>query len=204
MKRKVITLTFLAASIILFSQTSKSDVLQYLEKSESVNQEYALTATLKSSSRLFELKEDLTSVIMVIPSGSIVKVTGSDSTYYRVVFEDTEGYIFKKHATINQTPVVIEPVKKQEEATNVQPQQKQDTRLFYLENKYGPDMAAKLRSGKIWRGMTAQMVRDSWGTPLKINKNTGAAIVREEWIYKNAFLYIENNTLVDWGEVKKN
>jgi len=202
MKRKAITLIFLTASIILFSKISKSDVLQDLEKSNPVNQEYALTATLKSSSRLFELKEDLTSVILVIPSGSIVKVTGSDSTYYRVVFEDTEGYIFKKHATINQTPVVMEPVKKEEEVTNVQPQQKQDTRLFYLENKYGPEMAAKLYAGKIWRGMTAQMVRDSWGTPLKINKDTGATIVREEWVFKKAFLYIENNTLVDWSEAK--
>lgn len=204
MKRKVIALIFLAASVALFSQFTKSEVLQDSWKIQPSNQEYALTATLKSSSRLFESKEDLTSVIIVIPSGSIVKITGSDSTYYRVVFGEDEGYIFKKHATINQTPVLVEPVKKQEQVVNNQPVQKQDTRLFYLENKYGPNMAAKLYAGKIWRGMTSQMVRDSWGTPLKINKDMGSSVNREEWVYKKAFLFIENNTLVDWGEAKNN
>ena len=204
MKSKIIAFIFLAASIALSSQFSKSEVLQDPAESYTSNQEYALTATLTSSSRLFESKEDLTSVIIVIPSGSLVKITGSDSTYYRVVFGEDEGYIFKKHATINQTPVVIEPVKKQEQAVNVQPVQKQDTRLFYLENKYGPNMAAKLYAGKIWRGMTAQMVRDSWGTPLKINKDMGSSVNREEWIYNKANLFIENNTLVDWGETKNN
>ena len=29
-------------------------------------------------------------------------------------------------------------------------------------------------------------------------------IVKEEWIYKNTWLYFENNTLVEWGPDKIN
>jgi hypothetical protein len=63
-------------------------------------------------------------------------------------------------------------------------------------------MAVRLATGKIWRGMSADMVRDSWGAPLKINRAIGE-IVKEEWIYKNSWLYIENNTLVEWGPIRK-
>ena len=63
-------------------------------------------------------------------------------------------------------------------------------------------MAARLGAGKIWKGMSAEMVRDSWGSPSKINRVIGNN-VREEWVYRNTWLFIENNTLVDWGPVKQ-
>ena len=206
MKRQLFTLIFLAASTAMYCQTNNSDSISGgMVTNQPATQDMALTATLKSSSRLFEFREDLTSVILVIPTGSIVKVTGSDSTYYRVIYDDTEGYIFKKHATINMAPVVMEPVKKQEQSSNnVQPQQTQVTRLSYLVNKYGPNMGERLYAGKIWRGMSAQMVRDSWGTPLKVNRDAGETIVKEEWAYKKAILLLENNILVDWKEVSNN
>jgi hypothetical protein len=63
-------------------------------------------------------------------------------------------------------------------------------------------MAAKLIAGKIWKGMSSEMVRDSWGKPQKINRVIGNNIIREEWIYKNSWLYIENDSLVEWGPIR--
>jgi hypothetical protein len=60
-----------------------------------------------------------------------------------------------------------------------------------------------LNAGKIWKGMTAEMVRDSWGTPSRINRGSGNNNSQEEWIYKNTWLVIENNTLVEWGPIRK-
>jgi hypothetical protein len=206
MKRQIFTLMFVAASLEVFTQGSDTDILNDLEKSNSTIQEYVLTATLKSSSRLFEVKEDLTSVILVIPVGSVVKIMGSDSAYYHVAFGEDTGYIFKNHAEINKAPVVIEPAKKQPEKVNNTTKEppKQATRLSYLQNKYGPNMADKLYAGKIWRGMTSQMVRDSWGVPLKVNTIAGQTPDKEEWYYNKAVLVIENNILIDWREAKNN
>lgn len=162
----------------------------------------AATATMKSSSRLFSMKDDLTSVILIVPVDSTVTVLGSDSTYYHVVFQDLEGYIFKKHAVLDKTPVAKKTV--QQQANPVQQQQEQEqSRFSYLENKYGTNMAVRLISGKIWKGMNSSMVNDSWGNAQKINRIIDGNIIKEEWTYINTWLYFENNTLLEWGAVKK-
>jgi hypothetical protein len=162
------------------------------------------SATLKNPSRLFATKDDLTSVILIIPADSVVTVLDSDSTYLHVVFEDNEGYIFNRKLVLNKMPVKTQqasvsqvPVQQTQQA----PEQEQ-TRFSYLENKYGTSMAARLISGKIWKGMNSDMVKDSWGLAEKINRVISGNIVKEEWIFRNTWLYFENNTLVEWGPVK--
>jgi hypothetical protein len=189
------------------AQTSKTDVLQDLEKNQSVNQEVKLTAITKASTRLFEEKEDLTTVIMIIPKGSEVNVIGSDSTYFHVIFEENDGYIFRRHAVLNEPTEIPQPViQKKEPAIEAQPavqQEQQGDRFTYLENKYGSGVAAKLIEGKIWKGMTTEMISDSWGKPQKINRVISGNTVKEEWIFKNTWLYIENDMLIEWGPIRK-
>ena len=64
-------------------------------------------------------------------------------------------------------------------------------------------MASRLIAGKIWKGMSGEMVRDSWGKPLKINRVISGNTVKEEWIYKTTWLYIEDDLLMTWGPVQK-
>jgi hypothetical protein len=204
MKKLIFTSLYLFIIITLQAQDSRTAILQNLEKSQPSKQDQQTTATLKSASRLFGAKDDLTSVILIIPIGSVVNVLGSDSTYFKVAFEENEGYIFKHHAIINNNPVKIAASNQQQNQQQVgQPaEQRQVSRFTYLENKYGTNMAARLAAGKIWKGMTAEMVKDSWGSPAKINREIGN-VVKEEWIYRNSWLFIENNTLVEWGPVTR-
>jgi hypothetical protein len=205
MKKILLISGFLFISVIIYSQNNNADILQGLENNRQSNQNTAPTATLKSASRLFGAKDDLTSVILIIPSGSVVKVIGSDSTYLRVIFEDAEGYILKRHALINNTSVDIAPANQSEKAIreNQSEPVEQVSRFSYLENKYGSNIAARLNAGKIWKGMSSDMVIDSWGKPVKINRLFRDGIIREEWIYRNTWLYIENNILVEWGPTRK-
>lgn len=202
MKNPILSTLLLFIFVNVNAQGNRTETLQDLEKNQPSSQEQQITATLKYASRLFESKEDITSVIVIIPAGTVVSVLGSDSTYLKVKSEDNEGYIFKRDATINYTPAEVTPNNQQEnkEQAEQQTDQNQVSRFTYLENKYGTSMAARLAEGKIWKGMTAEMVRDSWGNPAKINRVIGN-IVKEEWIFKNTWLYIENNILVDWGPI---
>ena len=204
MKKLISIICFVFFIVLARAQGNKSDVLQFLEGSNQVKQDQNFTATLKSASRLFSAKDDISSVIVIIPSGTIVNVMGSDSIYLKVSFEDNQGFIYKRDAIINATPVAVTPSVKQESTRQKdQPvEEKQISRFSYLENKYGTSMASLLAAGKIWKGMSGEMVRDSWGSPLKINRLIGNN-VKEEWIYKSTWLYIENNTLVEWGPVKQ-
>ena len=179
----------------------------------SKTQENQSTATLKSASRLFKNPDDLTSVIMVIPVGSQVEVLDSDSIYLKVVYEENEGYIFRRHATLDTPSIPAEKerelkqdfpvVQEQSQVQSRDPDVREKSRFTYLEDKYGTSMAARLNSGKIWRGMNAEMVRDSWGRPDKISREINGNTVREEWTYRTTWLYFENNTLQNWGPVRK-
>jgi hypothetical protein len=205
MKKIFVIILLVTAAFSLKAQTNKVDQLQALEQTQPDNQNITATATLKVSSRLFASKDDLTSVILIIPADSVVEVLDSDSTYLHVIFEDNEGYIFKRQAVLSEVPVnAQESVQSQPEIKGNEPvQEQQQSRLSYLENKYGSNMAARLIAGKIWKGINSDMVKDSWGTPDKINRAVNGNIIKEEWIFKTTWLYFENNTLLEWGPVKK-
>ena len=204
--KKILFLTFL--SVVAFQlqgQTGKADQLQALEQNQNDNQNITATATLKVASRLFATKDDLTTVILIIPADSIVAVLDSDSTYLHVVFEENEGYILRRQAILNEVPVNAQPVIQSRPASQqTEPvQEQQQSRFSYLENKYGSNMANRIFSGKIWKGMNSEMVKDSWGTADKINRIISGNVTKEEWIFRNTWLYFENNTLLEWGPVKK-
>lgn len=210
---------FIFSGILLFvissayPQVTKTDVLNDLEKNQpgqAVDQKTVTTATLKTSTRLFKDKDDLTSVIMVIPQDSVVYVLGSDSTFLNVDFEGNKGYIYSRHAEIN-TPVrvtkpgSVQPAAVQESVNGqeLRPVQKQTiSRFQYLENKYGQSMASRLYEGKIWKGMNAEMVKDSWGSPKKINRVISGNVVKEEWFFGGTWLHFQNSTLTAWGPIK--
>jgi hypothetical protein len=206
MKKVIFVFLFLSLFIAVQAQVNRTEVLQGLEKGQPASQDQSTLAKLRSSGRLFADKNDLTSVILVIPAGDTVEVLGRDSTYLHVAYGQDEGYIYKRQAVMIAAPVINSPVNQPEQVQkSEQPEQQQQevSRFTYLENKYGTSMAVRLNSGKIWRGMTAEMVRDSWGKPIRINRLIRTDVVKEEWIYGNSWLYFENNNLIDWGQIRK-
>jgi hypothetical protein len=205
MKKLKFTILFLTVIFAVQAQAKKTDILQSFESEKSLNQNVTTTATLKASSRLFKTKDDLTSVILIIPSGSTVTVLGQDSTYLHVTFEENEGFIFSRHAVIDKTAAaIVQTVQPQQAIPQDQSNQEQQvSRFTYLESKYGTTMATRINAGKIWKGMNSEMVKDSWGNALKINREVTGNTIKEEWIYRNTWLYFENNMLIDWGPVKK-
>ena len=210
MHRIVLTLAISFLFSATYSQESRTEILQDLEKSRPAVETVATTATLKASSRLFRDKDDLTSVIVVIPEGSLVDILqGGDETFLRVLFEGNEGFIYASHATVNKVPVVASPEVRQ--TSPVSPVEAQAARpvsgkvagrFEYLEQQYGQDAAGKISQRKIWKGMSADMVKESWGSPRKINRIINDSSVREEWTYSKTKLYFENSTLRNWGPAK--
>ena len=204
MKKLIFTALFIIGALSVEAHTDKAALLQNLEANQTARQDNTTTATVKSSTRLFRIKEDLTSVIMIIPSGSVVSVIGSDSTYLHVSFNENEGYIFKKHTVIDKAPATFKEMQSGKDVKEVQPTTDlTDSRYNALVSKYGSAMASRLYAGKIWKGMNSEMVKDSWGTAQKINRVISGNIIKEEWIFKNTWLYFENNALLEWGPIKK-
>ena len=204
MKKLLSSALLLIVFTSLKSQETKTDVLQGLENKQVADQNTLVPAIIKSATRLFRDKEDLTSVILVVPKDSIVFVISSDDTFLLVDYIGNEGFIYAQHAELFKPDPEAQPPAA-EATTNpvAKPVQEQKiSRYTYLENKYGSSMAARIYSGKIWKGMNAQMVRDSWGSPKKIDRVISGNVVKEKWFYNNTWLNFQNSTLTDWGPVK--
>jgi len=206
--RKFILYCFLSSLIFsVQAQNNAEKVFEDLEKNNPAALSDQNQATLKLASRLFGDKNNLASVIVILPAGSVVDILDIDSTYLYVSYENYEGYISRNHAMAgNVTAVPDRTTNQYNNVQQTQPQstipssaeKSQTTRNTYLENKYGYDIASELLKMKIWKGMTADMVLDSWGNPREINRVISGNDIKEEWLYNTSLLYIENDVLVNW------
>ncbi len=177
-------------------------------------------ATTLGAVRLFGDKDDLTSVITIIPDGSTVEVVTPDSLFTRVLFEGNDGFVRSDRlgeaakTELNAGPArSMQPVAAEQPAVwqEQQPEPQQQAvsqeysepadRYGFLVNKYGTDIGKRLYQHKVWKGITSDMARDSWGKAVQINRMYEDQSVDEEWIYSKKYLYFRDGILIDWGPV---
>lgn len=183
-------------------------------------------ATTKGAVRLFGDKDDLTSVITIIPDGSIVEVVTPDSLFTRVLFDGADGFVKSDRlgaakrvlnaapARATQPAAAEQPAawqpKQAQQSQQSQPQQQAGEQEYYapedryemLVNKYGTDIGKRLYQHKVWKGVNSDMARDSWGKPVQINRMYVDQSVDEEWFYSKKYLYFRDGILIEWGPVK--
>ncbi|HMT68340.1 MAG TPA: hypothetical protein PLB07_10920 [Bacteroidales bacterium] len=172
-------------------------------------QDYQILAT-KGAVRLFADKEDLTSVIQIIPDGTVVEAISADTLFTLIRLGEVEGYVKSDRLTaalpvVTTTQPEVQPVQEAapvQPVTDVQARQISTDRFQTLVDKYGTDLASKIYQHKVWKGITSDMARDSWGKPKQINKMYVDNSIDEEWIYSKSYLYFRDGVLIEWGPVK--
>ena len=164
----------------------------------------------KGAVRLFADKEDLTSVIQIIPDGTVVEAISADTLFTLIRLGEVEGYVKSDRLTaalpvVTTTQPEVQPVQEAapvQPVTDVQARQISTDRFQTLVDKYGTDLASKIYQHKVWKGITSDMARDSWGKPKQINKMYVDNSIDEEWIYSKSYLYFRDGVLIEWGPVK--
>jgi len=172
-------------------------------------QDYQILAT-KGAVRLFADKEDLTSVIQIIPDGTVVEAISADTLFTLIRLGEVEGYVKSDRLTaalpvVTTTQPEVQPVQEAapvQPVTDVQARQISTDRFQTLVDKYGTDLASKIYQHKVWKGITSDMARDSWGKPKQINKMYVDNSIDEECIYSKSYLYFRDGVLIEWGPVK--
>lgn len=69
----------------------------------------------------------------------------------------------------------------------------------YVE-KYGQKIGARIHQGRVWKGMTDEMLKDSWGKPDKIDKNVQPWGVFTQWYYGDITYFFKNGVMTGWEE----
>ncbi|MBL1213049.1 MAG: hypothetical protein HND52_06815 [Ignavibacteriae bacterium] len=68
--------------------------------------------------------------------------------------------------------------------------------------KYGKEAGENVALGRVWIGMTEDMLRDSWGKPDKIEKNVENWGVFTQWYYGDVTYFFRDGILTE-GEEKE-
>ncbi|MBE0675393.1 MAG: hypothetical protein IH591_12095 [Bacteroidales bacterium] len=212
MKRTI--LIFAAIALPLFLAAGQQVRTEMLEKLEQGAQTQQLKGVTKGGLRLFGEKDDLTTVIVIVPAGTEVDIIERDGDYLLVKHGDYTGYLIASKVEVKEQPQVARQmevqqqqqaqVQQQRAQQQMQAQQQQirpENRMTYLEHKYGRSIATRIYAGKIWKGMAPDMIKDAWGEPDRINTVTTGNVVKEEWIYRSTWLLIEQGKLKEWGPV---
>ena len=74
-------------------------------------------------------------------------------------------------------------------------------KLYIL--KYGKDDGMKISQGRIWKGMTEEMLKDSWGSPDKTNTDQFSYGTYTQHEYGDITFFFENRILIDWEDKGK-
>ena len=75
-------------------------------------------------------------------------------------------------------------------------------RKLYLK-KYGKGNGTRVSLGRIWKGMTLEMLEDEWGKPDKINTDKHPWGVFTQLYYGDITYFFKNSILIDWEEGTK-
>jgi len=158
-------------------------------------------AETNSVCRLFADVGNTSSVITYIQKGIQVTVLEKYSDYFFINYDSTGGFVLVEKIDLNSDAVYTdysgEPIQPAER-DNYQQYVPAD-RLSMLIQKYGEQTGEALYSLRIWKGIDHNMVRDSWGKPVRVTREVIGYDVIEEWFYPKARLVFRNDILVDWG-----
>jgi hypothetical protein len=213
MKRLGVVMIAMVLSVMLTAaQENSRQLLERLESGSSIQQQQPLKGVTKGALRLFGERDDLTTVIMIVPNGAEVDVLRNDGDYLLVKYKDSEGFLLTDKVAVMQTaqPVVQQQVERevqqqqqpqQQDRRELTQQEQQINRMTYLEHKYGRSIANRIYAGKIWKGMTTDMVKDAWGEPDRVNRVVVSSVVKEEMIYRGTWLLMEQGKLMEWGPI---
>lgn len=79
---------------------------------------------------------------------------------------------------------------------------KSEFEKFYI-SKYGKDNGTMVANGRIWKGMTEEMLKDSWGKPDKSNTDKYNYGIFTQHVYGDITFFFRDKLLIDWEDKGK-
>ncbi len=154
---------------------------------------YYIPGVMKETARLYKDKDNAASVLLYIPADSSVMILDTAGDYFLVHYGDLDGFVRQERVKQHEE-ILWELTTPPEEMEHPSPKNRHDLLIA----KYGRENGKKIYEHFIWKGMTSEMVLDSWGKPRVINHYEQARGYREEWIYPKHILIFSNGILTGW------
>lgn len=122
-----------------------------------------------------------------------VKTYSYNTGYFKIVHNGFVGYLSDLYVIDKEN--VINHYKKINELKLKSQARKSESELI---KRFGRSVYDKLKGGQYWTGMTSEMALISLGLPDQVNSTIGKWGISEQWVYKNTYLYFENEKLTSY------
>ena len=70
-------------------------------------------------------------------------------------------------------------------------------------SKYGKEDGTRIADGRIWKGMTEAMLKDSWGKPDNTNTDKFNYGTFTQYVYGDITFFFRDKVLIDWEDKGK-
>ena len=90
-----------------------------------------------------------------------------------------------------------------EKKTNVNQDELADLKQKLYIKKYGKENGTRMSLGKVWKGMTLEMLEDEWGKPDKSHTDKHPWGIFTQLYYGDITYFFKNSVLTDWQEGSK-
>lgn len=143
-------------------------------------------------------KPDLESKTLILaPQNSKIEVIEIMDEFIHCRYNGFEGFAMKSRVSKTDLDGVkeyfdyVENLKQEERIRGYQ--KENEERLKYLTEKFGEVAAQKVLRKYVWIGMTEEMLIESWGTPIEVNRTITANRVNKQFIYSNSrYVYTDD------------
>ncbi|RMD50008.1 MAG: hypothetical protein D6830_03695 [Ignavibacteria bacterium] len=81
-------------------------------------------------------------------------------------------------------------------------QKLQDCLPSFFIKKYGREIGNRIAAGRVWTGMTEEMLLDSYGKPDKVNRNKEKWGTFAQYYYGKIIFFFRDGKLIEWEEKK--
>jgi hypothetical protein len=201
--KQIIVMQDSLKKIDLTIQNIKSVEILSQSKDSSIVAFALLNAKLKKNPNV------MSEIILEIPIKREVIVLDYDQNFFGVCVDSICGYMNElwlvptkqtddlKKLKIQQKSELKKLAMSQDIANEEENKKLQDAKHL---KKYGSTIFNKLKQHYYWIGMNKEMAIISLGEPNSINRTVGGWGVREQWVYKNLYLYFENEKLTSYQD----
>jgi hypothetical protein len=188
-------------------------ILTFGQSNDSIPLPKTVIASIFTWTPLREAPDVASEIKHTVPKGALLEVVGSNKEYLKVKYDSIEGYLIYSLVSSNtqEFSTFVKKAKKfEEERYKIEAERKrieEERRLTKinaerkagLTKKYGSFAATRILEGKIWIGMTEQMLLESWGKPEDINSTVTRYGTSKQFVYGlGRYVYVENGKVDAW------
>lgn len=206
MYKLVLALIFILASHLSFAQVEN---IAPLPSSISIQSNSPIRDQPDHSGNLILRTDGITKALLLDRIGEYLEIkidTLHAFVSYAFLVQDSDeikqfAYNIRYESKVKAEEIKYSALKEKFRLEQLEQNEIFQEKLKQMIEKYGDTNGKKIAFGKVWIGMTEEMLLDSWGQPIETNRTAVNGMIKKQYVYPNhQYVYVENGKVTAWQD----